>query len=195
MNILVLYAHPVDTSYNATLHRTVVERLEAKGHTVDDCDLYAEDFDPRLTRAERLDYHDTEANICSVRGYVERLRRADALVLSFPVWNFGYPAILKGFFDRVFLPGVSFELTDQGTLIPKLTHIKKVAAVCTYGSSRLRALLAGDPPRKAVMRVLRAQTGNLMTPVTYLARYDMNHATEHRCQEFLARVTKTMAAF
>ena len=45
------------------------------------------------------------------------------------------------------------------------------------------------------MRVLRAQTGNLMTPVTYLARYDMNHATEHRCQEFLGRVTKTMAAF
>ena len=57
MNILVLYAHPVETSFNAGLHRTIVERLTAAGHAVDDCDLYAEDFDPRLTRAERLGYH------------------------------------------------------------------------------------------------------------------------------------------
>src|SRR3954452_20383299 len=135
MKILVLYAHPVETSYNAALHRTIVERLTAKGHTVDDCDLYAEDFDPRLTRAERLHYHDTEANTASVRPYVERLRRANALVLSFPVWNYGYPAILKGFFDRVFLPGVSFELVD-GQARPFLTNIKRVSAVTTYGGSR-----------------------------------------------------------
>ena len=47
-----------------------------------------------------------------MRTYVERLRGAEALVLVFPVWNYGYPAILKGFFDRVFLPGVSFRLVD-----------------------------------------------------------------------------------
>ena len=58
MNVLVLYAHPVETSFNAALHRLIVERLTADGHAVDDCDLYAEDFDPRLTRAERLAYHD-----------------------------------------------------------------------------------------------------------------------------------------
>ena len=54
MRVLVLYAHPVETSFNAALHRLIVERLTAAGHSVDDCDLYAEDFDPRLTRAERL---------------------------------------------------------------------------------------------------------------------------------------------
>ena len=56
-------------------------------------------------------------------------------------------------------------------------------------------MLAGDPPRKAVKRVLRAQTGSLTTPCTYLARYDMNHATEAGCREFLARVSRAMAAF
>jgi NAD(P)H dehydrogenase (quinone) len=45
-----------------------------------------------------------------VKDYVERLRAAEALVMSYPVWNFGYPAMLKGFFDRVFLPGVSFDI-------------------------------------------------------------------------------------
>ena len=54
MKILVLYAHPVETSFNAGLHRMIVERLTAAGHDVDDCDLYAEDFDPRLMRHERL---------------------------------------------------------------------------------------------------------------------------------------------
>ena len=76
MKVLVLYAHPVETSFGAALHRLVVERLRAKGHTVDDCDLYAEDFDPRLTRAERLGYHDVENNTEPVKGYVERVRRA-----------------------------------------------------------------------------------------------------------------------
>ena len=59
-----------------------------------------------------------------MRAYVERLRRAEALVLSFPVWNYGYPAILKGFFDRVFLPGVSFELVD-GKVKPSLHNIRQ----------------------------------------------------------------------
>ena len=193
MKVLVLYAHPVETSYNAALHRTIVERLTAKGHTVDDCDLYAEDFDPRLTRAERLAYHDTQTNIESVRGYVERLRRANALVLSFPVWNYGYPAILKGFFDRVFLPGVSFELVD-GQARPFLTHIKRVSAVTTYGGSRFRAMLMADPPRKLVMRLMRA-TARPTTPISYLAHYSMNVSTDRSREAFMQKVAAHMDAF
>ena len=193
MRVLLLYAHPVETSFNAALHDGILAALKGAGHHVDDCDLYAENFDPRLTREERLGYHEVGPNIEPVRGYVERLKAAEGLVLSFPVWNFGYPAILKGFFDRVFLPGVSFELTERGGIAPKLQNIKKLAAVCTYGGSRLRAILAGDPPRKVVMRVLRANTG--FAPCAYLARYDMNRATETSCKEFLARVTRAMAAF
>jgi putative NADPH-quinone reductase len=193
MRILVLYAHPVETSYNAALHRTIVERLTARGHTVDDCDLYAEDFDPRLTRAERLAYHDTQTNIESVRGYVERLRRANALVLSFPVWNYGYPAILKGFFDRVFLPGVSFELVD-GQAKPFLTHIKRVSAVTTYGGSRFRAMLMADPPRKLVKRLMRA-TARPTIPISYLAHYSMNVSTDRSREAFMQKVAAHMDAF
>lgn len=98
MKILVLYAHPVETSYNAALHRLVVERLLAAGHDVDDCDLYAEGFEPCLSCEERTRYRDVPDNIEAVRNYVERLRRAEGMVLIFPVWNYGYPAILKGFF-------------------------------------------------------------------------------------------------
>ncbi|GLS40265.1 NAD(P)H dehydrogenase (quinone) [Mesorhizobium tianshanense] len=193
MNILVLYAHPVETSFNAGLHRTIVERLTAAGHVVDDCDLYAENFDPRLTRAERLGYHDARGADDPAAPYVERLQKADALVLSFPVWNFGYPAILKGFFDRVFLPGVSFKLVN-GKVQPSLHNIRKLAAVATYGGSRFRAMLMGDPPRKLVNRVLRA-TIKPGASVSYLAHYSMNLSTDETRKRFVAKVAASMDAF
>ena len=193
MNVFVLYAHPVESSFNAGLHQLIVERLRAKGHAVDDCDLYAEDFDPRLTREERLGYHDTSANIDGVRDYVERLKRADALVLSFPVWNYGFPAILKGFFDRVFLPGVSFDLV-KGKVRPSLHNIRKVAAVTSYGGSRFRAILMGDPPRKIINRLIRA-TIKPGAPVSYLAHYSMNLSTEQSRAAFQHKVKTAMDAF
>ncbi|MEM0899206.1 MAG: NAD(P)H-dependent oxidoreductase [Pseudomonadota bacterium] len=193
MRVLVLHAHPVAESFNGHLHRIILESLTKRGHEVDDCDLYAEDFDPRLTRDERLGYHDIGPNIAPVRDYVDRLRDADALVMSYPVWNFGYPAILKGYFDRVFLPGVSFEMRD-GKVWPCLHNIKKVGVVTTYGGSRLRALLVGDPPRKIVNRVLRVivKPG---APFSYLAHYDMNRSTDQTRSAFISTVQKTMNSF
>jgi putative NADPH-quinone reductase len=193
MNVLVLYAHPVETSFHAALHRLIVERLAAAGHSVDDCDLYAEDFDPRMSRDERLAYHDGRTPSEEVGRYVERLRRAEALVLAFPVWNFGYPAILKGFFDRIFLPGVSFQMID-GEAAPSLHNIRKVAAITTYGGSRFRAFLMGDPPRKLVNRVLRA-TVKPGAQVSFLTHYSMNLSTEESRKSFMARVAAKMDRF
>jgi putative NADPH-quinone reductase len=193
MRVLVLFAHPVETSYGAALHRTVVETLTAAGHQVDDCDLYAEEFAPVLTRAERMGYHDLATNQVPVQAYVERVLAAEALVVVTPVWNFGWPAMLKGFFDRVFLPGVSFKMKD-GKVVPALHNIKKLAIVTTYGGARWRALLMGDPPRLVGTRVLRAVIAPL-APVKYLALYDMNRQTDAGRGAFLAKVAAAMRGF
>ncbi len=192
MRALVLFAHPVESSFSAALHEAVVERLASRGWNVDDCDLYAEKFNPLLSREERLNYHDMEANRPPVASYIERLTEADALVLVFPVWNFGYPAILKGFFDRVFLPGVSFRLVE-GKVRPNLNNIGKLAAVATYGGTRLRAMLAGDPPRKIITRTLRATCQ--ARKLRYLALYDMNRANEAKRSAFIERVEGEMGRF
>jgi len=186
---LVLFAHPVPESFAAALHVRVVDRLAARGWEVDDCDLHAEGFAPVLTAAERRGYHDTATNTAPVQGYVDRLRAAEALVMVFPVWNFGYPAILKGFLDRVFLPGVSFRL-EGGRVRPNLAHIRCLAAVTTYGGTRLRAMLACDPPRACVTRAV----WHVCRPrrMRYLALYDMNRATEGRRGAFLDRVGREM---
>jgi len=189
---LVLAAHPCPESFSQALHARVVDTLTARGWEVDDCDLYAEGFNPVLSETERRGYHEVEDNQAPVADYVERLRAAQALIMVFPVWNFGYPAILKGFLDRVFLPGVSFRL-EEGKVRPNLTHVTRLAAVATYGGTRMRALLAGDPPRhcvkRAVWHVCRPKT------MRYLALYDMNRATDARRGAFLDRVTHEMEGF
>ena len=193
MRVLVVYSHPVETSYNAALHREVVESLVRAGHEVDDCDLYAEDFDPVLSRAERLGYHDVPANLEPVRRYVERLRWAEALVFCFPTWCFGLPAMLKGFFDRVFLPGVAFDISDPRDVRPSLTHLKRISAVVTYGRPRWTAWAMGDPPRKIVTRYLRRLSGG-NARIEYLACYHMNVAARPRLDRFRQRVGRAMAA-
>lgn len=189
---LVLFAHPCPESFSAALHARVVDTLERRGWDVDDCDLNAEGFSPVLTADERRGYHAVGDNVAPVAGYVERLRAAEALIFVFPVWNFGYPAILKGFLDRVFLPGVSFRLED-GKVRPNLTHIRKLAAVTTYGGTRVRALLAGDPPRRSITRAV----WHVCRPdrMRYLALYDMNRATQDRRAAFLDHVGREMEAF
>ncbi|TIW43808.1 MAG: flavodoxin family protein, partial [Mesorhizobium sp.] len=101
--------------------------------------------------------------------------------------------ILKGFFDRVFLPGVSFKLVN-GKVQPSLHNIRKLAAVTTYGGSRLHAMLMGDPPRKLVKRVLRA-TVKPGASVAYLAHYSMNLSTDETRKRFTAKVAASMDAF
>ena len=192
MRVLVIYSHPVETSYSAALHAQVLTSLREAGHEVDDCDLYAEEFNPVLSRAERLGYHDTASNRLPVQRYVERLEWAQALVFCFPTWCFGLPAMLKGFFDRVFLPGVAFDISDPQNVKPALTHIHRIAAVVTYGRPRWTALLMGDPPRKVVTRYLRMLSGG-RARVDYHAYYHMNVATRPQLDRFRQRVGRAMA--
>ena len=119
MRVLVVYAHQLETSYLSAVHARVVETLRARGREVDDLDLYKEEFDPVLSPEQMRNYVDVRKNACEVRAYVDRLRAADALVLVFPVWFDGLPAIMQGYFQRVFLPGVATIIDENGTLSPQ----------------------------------------------------------------------------
>ncbi len=194
MRVLVLFAHPVETSFGASLHATVVETLRARGHEVDDCDLNAEGFDPVMTRQDRLDYYEVPGNRRRVGPYVDRLLTSDALVFSFPVWNMGFPAILKGFVDKVFLPGVSFNLKDDGSYVPCLHNIKRLGVVCTYGGRRWMTFLMGDPPRRFLMRSMRLNCAP-GARCEYLAHYDMDHTTLARRIRFLKAVEQKFSTW
>src|ERR1700720_1599762 len=157
MRVLVVYAHPLGDSFAAALRDTIVMRLRAAGHEVDLCDLYAEGFDPVLTAAERRAYNTAQPDLSAVEAFVTRLRGADRLWVGFPTWWYGMPAILKGWFDRVWVTGVAFTLPEVGGAIrPALHNIRKFAVVTTYGSPWwLMKLVLRDPVRAVLIGGLR----------------------------------------
>ena len=131
--------HPVATSFGAALHKQVVTTLRSRGFEIDDCDLRVESFDPTMNEQERMEYHDATLNMARVAVYANRLLAADALVLVYPVWNEGFPAILKGFFDRVFIPGhPRGELWNRPRRHPRRRTFK------SRRSSRRSALMASE---------------------------------------------------
>jgi len=194
MRVLYLYCHPVPESYHGALRAAALAGLERAGHEVDLFDLYAEGFDPVLGGEERRRYHDTTRNRAGLEAPIARLQRAEALVLQFPTWCYGPPAMLKGFFDRLFLPGVAFDLTDPARVRPMLGHLRKLAGIVTYGRPRLAAWCMGDPPRKLVTRYVRwfIAPG---APVAYHALYHLNVATDTARRTFLDRVERRLERF
>ena len=198
MRVHVVHAHPVETSFNRALFHATCESLAAAGHEVDPLSLYDEDFPAVMSREERLNYHDVPGNLTDLtKPYVDRIRAADAAVFVHPVWNYGYPAILKGYFDRIFLPGVSFVLEggdepDKGKLVPALTNIKKVAFITPYGGDRFRTMIMGDPPRRLAMRWAWVTFG---ARPKYLALYGMNNQTKAGLTGFIDKVKGEMSRF
>ena len=111
-----------------------------------------------------------------------------------PAWSFGPPAILKGWIDRIMLPGVSLHIRGDGRVMGGLTHLQKIGGVVTYGQTHWRARLMGDYPRKLVCRYLRYSMG-MSKPVTFQAHYAMNVSTPETRARFLDQVGRAMAAF
>lgn len=193
MKVLYLYCHPLEESFHAAIRDAGLAALKEAGHAVDLCDLYAEGFNPILDAQMRRDYHDLSKNRAGIEAYIARLYTADALVVQFPTWCFGFPAMLKGFFDRIFGPGITFDLSDPANVKPMLGHIRHVIGISTYGRDRWRAFVVGNPPKKMVTRYLRWFVAR-KARIRYLALYHMNVASEAQRKGFIARVSRELSA-
>lgn len=198
MRYLVVAAHPLADSFNAALRQAVIEGLTRAGHEIDLLDLYAERFDPVLSAAERTAYFapaadHTRIERAALDGQIARLRRAEGIVLVYPTWWFGFPAILKGWLDRVWLPGVAFELGGPA-LRPGLRQVTRLAVVTSYGSPAWYIrLVMRDPARRIVRRGL-ATLCHPRCRTRFLALYGMDGADERRRRRFLAKVRRRLAS-
>jgi NAD(P)H dehydrogenase (quinone) len=191
MRILYIYCHPLPESFHAAIRKKALGALIDSGHKVDLLDLYAEKFDPVLSEEGRRHYHDISRNQTGLESYIARLTSAETLILQFPTWCFGLPAMLKGFFDRMIMPGVAFDLSDPAHVKPTLRNIKRIVGIVTYGRPRYMALWMSDPPRKIVRRYVRWFTGG-EARTDYYALYHLNVATDLQRAAFMDRVERAM---
>lgn len=120
MRVFIVHAHPEPLSFNGAMTRTATEALTSAGHEVRVSDLYAMGFNPVSDRRNFMTVHDPnyyrqqaeEAHAAQSDGFsrdiqeeMDKLFWCDALILQFPLWWFGLPAMLKGWVDRVFASG------------------------------------------------------------------------------------------
>jgi len=189
MKFLIVLAHPLKGSFAESTALAAQEQLTRQGHAVDLLNLYAEDFDPRLSEAERGGYFDTPYDYSAVANIVSRLQVADGLILVFPQWWFNFPAILKGFFDRTFVPGVAFDHDlAGGRIIPKLTNIRYLWALTTTGSPWwLVHLYMGNPVRKLLKRAIGEFCAKNLN-FRMITLHDMDRATQQKRQAHLVKV-------
>lgn len=123
MRFFIVHAHHESTSFNAAMTREATAALEAAGHEVVVSDLYAMGFDPvsdrrnftTVANPERLRQQTEEAYASEHDGFAPELKAemaklawCDVLILQFPLWWLGLPAILKGWVDRVFAVGPAY---------------------------------------------------------------------------------------
>jgi len=191
MRIQVVHCHPLTDSFDHALFETIVETLRGNRHDVIATDLYREGFQPAMTEAERRSYMDNDYDLSGVAAYAETLKKVDGLILCFPHWWFTMPAVLKGWVDRVWGPGVAFTYDPEDNhLQPALHNIKLFGVVTSYGSPWwIVHLFAGNAGYKVLMRGMKPLCAKDAHSF-YLAQYGMDASTTAQRHAFLERVRR-----
>lgn len=194
MLIQVIHCHPLIDSYNHALFETILGALENNRHQVTATDLYREQFDPVMSIDERRSYYAADYDDSKIAAHTALLRKVDGVILCFPHWWFSMPAMLKGYFDRVWAPGIAFERDlSRGYIRPLLTNIALFGVVTTYGSPWwITRIMAGDPGRKVLMRGLKPMCGRRVRSF-FLAQYDLDRSTAAARTAFIERVRTRIA--
>jgi putative NADPH-quinone reductase len=189
---LVVYCHPVEESFVAAVRDRVVAALSTGGADVRVTDLYAEGFDPTFSATERAGHLDAGTDP-SIASYADDLQWCDTLVLVFPTWWSGQPAMLKGWIDRVWVNGVAWTLPEGANrLRPALRNVRRLVAVTTHGSSKFINAVEGESGKRTLTRSLRTMCHPL-TRTTWIAMYGIDNASADDRAAFLERAERRIS--
>jgi len=139
MNILAVFCHPMRDSFTGAVLDSFVQGASDAGHEVEIADLYRENFQPAMQAADYAQFHQ-QTMPDDVLAEQARFERCQTFALIFPVWWWSFPAMLKGWIDRVFTAGWAFELTtdaDGRQLDPtgSLLDERQCVVLCCAGGS------------------------------------------------------------
>jgi NAD(P)H dehydrogenase (quinone) len=192
VRVHLVYCHPSETSFTAAVRDRALVGLHAAGHDVRVSDLYADGFVPELSAWERTNHLAPPETKPDIAEYAANLRWCEALVLVYPTWWAGQPAMLKGWIDRVWVAGVAYELPEGANRIrPRLHNIRRIVAITTHGSTKFVNALEGEGGKRIVTRSLRVLCSK-RARTTWIALYNIDRSTDARRAAHLARVEQAM---
>lgn len=191
--VLVVYCHPAADGFIPEARRRVLSGLETSGADTRIHDLYEEGFVPELSAGE-LATHVQPGVVPELSGYADDLRWCDTLILVYPTWWSGQPAMLKGWIDRVWASGVAWELPEGANrLKPGLRNVRRIVAVTSHGSAKHMNVLQGEGGKRTLFRSLRTMCHPL-TRCSWLSYYGIDAGNESRQKQFLDRLPARIAA-
>lgn len=194
MKCLVVIAHPLRESLCNSLALKVIESLTAAGHEVLVEDLYRNEFAAALTVSERASYYGQRYESTAVQPEIDRLLSAEGIVLCFPTWWFGFPAILKGWFDRAWGPGVAYDhASDLGLIKPRLHSLRKVLAITSLGSPWWVDKIVMRQPVKRVLKTAILGTCAPACHFEMLSLYKSERLKRAQVERFAARVERALS--
>ena len=192
MNALVVYCHPVEGSFCSAMRDAAISGLRAAGHTVDLIDLAAEHFNPVMSTSEWNTYQQGNGDVpVGLERDVALVKSAEIIVFVYPTWWGGLPAQLKGWLERVMLPGTAFVFNENNKVRPGLRNIQRIHIASTFGSPWLYVRLVNDNGRRILARAFRLNT-SLRTKVSTSSLYAMDTATDASRKNFLLSLEKKM---
>ena len=196
MNILFVTAHPLEDSLCSALSLRAIEKLQSLGHNVVIEDLYANNFDPVLKEAERKAYYQSIYDQSKDQDEIDRLKNADALVMIFPTWWFNFPAILKGWFDRVWAPTVAYEhATNYGPIKPRLNNLKKTLVITTLGAPWWVDYCILWRPVKRIIRFALLGACARKCKLKYLSFYKCENVSNERINSFFRTIDRELTNY
>jgi NAD(P)H dehydrogenase (quinone) len=133
MKTLIIFAHPNAESFNRAVLNSFINGLKSKEFSYDLVDLYAINFEPRLSSQDLALFQQGKVSP-DIQAQQAKVAWADCLVFIFPVWWSAPPAILKGWVDRVFSLKFAYDFTDQGPV--GLLKGKNALLITTTGGDR-----------------------------------------------------------
>ena len=192
MNALVVYCHPVEGSFCSAMRDAAITGLRAAGHTVNLIDLATEHFNPVMSTSEWKTYALGTGQIpVGLERDVTLVKSAEIIVFVYPTWWGGLPAQLKGWLERVMLPGTAFVFNENNKVRPGLRNIRRIHIVSTFGSPWLYVRFVNDNGRRILARAFRMNT-SLRTKVSTSSLYAMDTATDESRMRFLLTLEKKM---
>jgi putative NADPH-quinone reductase len=186
---LVVYSHPCGNCFVSAVRDRALAALELAGAEVRVDDLYRQQFEPAFSDVESANHLLDGVDPAAAR-HAANLQWCEALVLVYPTWWGGQPAMLKGWIDRVWVKGVAWDLPDGADrLRPRLGNVRRLIAITTHGSSKLINVIEGEGGKRTVTRSLRPMCHPLARS-HWIAMYDVDRSSAADRVRFLDRVER-----